>query len=363
MIHIFIGTKAQFIKMAPIMQKLNEKRVAYNFIDSGQHAGITSDLIKQFGLRPPDVYLRNKTGNIRTIPQALMWSTRNLSQPVFSPKQSLKNIFKNQEGICLIHGDTLSTLISLIYAKRCGLQVAHIESGLRSYHLFDPFPEEMIRLVAMRFSDILYASSEWAFKNLCKMGYQNKTINVGFNTGMDAVRFAIKQVWGKNRPNQPYVVVTIHRLETIYSRTRLKMIIELIKRISIDHKVIFVLHEPTKQQLMKFDMLSSLNQSTSVEMLPLLPYIEFVDLFAGADFIVTDGGSIQEECYYLNKPCLVMRSKTERIEGLGENVQLIEFDPNKIDFFLENYSSFKRKEFEEEISPSDIIVDNLSPWF
>ena len=60
MIHIFIGTKAQFIKMAPIMQKLNEKRVAYNFIDSGQHAGITSDLIKQFGLRPPDVYLRNK---------------------------------------------------------------------------------------------------------------------------------------------------------------------------------------------------------------------------------------------------------------------------------------------------------------
>jgi len=58
-----------------------------------------------------------------------------------------------------------------------------------------------------------------------------------------------------------------------------------------------------------------------------------------------------------------MRSKTERIEGLGENVQLIEFDPNQIDFFLENYSSFKRKEFEEEISPSDIIVDNLSPWF
>jgi len=105
-----------------------------------------------------------------------MWSAQNLFQPLFSPKQSFKIIFKHQEGICLIHGDTLSTLISLIYAKRCGLQVAHIESGLRSYHLFDPFPEEIVRLVAMRFSDILYASSEWAFKNLCKMGYQNKTM-------------------------------------------------------------------------------------------------------------------------------------------------------------------------------------------
>jgi len=363
MIHIFIGTKAQFIKMAPIMQKLNERGIAYNFIDSGQHAGITNDLIKQFGLRPPDVYLRNNSGNIRTIPQALLWSTRSLSLPLFSPKQSLRIIFNNEVGICLIHGDTLSTLISLIYAKRCGLKVAHIESGLRSYHPFEPFPEELVRLVAMRFSDILYASSEWAFNNLCKMGYQNKTINVGLNTGMDAVRFAVKQIRRKNRPKQPYVVVTIHRLETIYSRSRLKMIVELIKRISRRHQVIFVLHEPTKQQLMKFDLLSSLSQSTLVEMLPLLPYIEFVNLIAGADFIVTDGGSIQEECYYLNKPCMVMRSKTERIEGLGENVQLVEFNSNQIKFFLKNYSSFKREEFKEDISPSEIIIDNLSPWF
>ena len=344
------------------MQKLNERGIAYNFIDSGQHAGITNDLIKQFGLRPPDVYLRNKSGNIRTIPQALLWSARSLSLPLFSPKQSLKIIFNNQVGICLIHGDTLSTLISLIYAKRCGLKVAHIESGLRSYHPFDPFPEELVRLVAMRFSDILYASSEWAFNNLCKMGYQNKTLNVGYNTGMDAIRFAVKQVRGKNRPKRPYVVVTIHRLETIYSRTRLKMIVRLIKRISRRRQVIFVLHEPTKQQLMKFDLLSSLSQSTLVEMLPLLPYIEFVDLIAGADFIVTDGGSIQEECYYLNKPCMVMRSKTERIEGLGENVQLVEFNPNQIELFLENYSSFKREELKEDISPSEIIIDNLSPW-
>jgi UDP-N-acetylglucosamine 2-epimerase len=365
MIHIFIGTKAQFIKMAPVMQNLNSRGIAYNFIDSGQHAGITNELIKQFGLRPPDIYLRKKSGsgNIRTIPQALIWSIRSLSQALFNPKRSLRVIFKNQMGICLIHGDTLSTLLSLIYAKRCGIRVAHIESGLRSYHPFDPFPEELVRLIAMRFSDILYASSEWAFDNLCKMGYQNKTINVGFNTGMDAARFAVKQAWGENRPKQPYVVVTIHRLETIYSRTRLKMIVKLIRRITRHHHVIFVLHEPTKQQLMKFDLLSSLSQATSIEILPLLPYTEFVHLFAGADFIVTDGGSIQEECYYLNKPCMVMRSKTERIEGLGENVQLVDFDSNQIDYFLENYSSFSRKKIKDDISPSEIIVDNLWPWF
>jgi UDP-N-acetylglucosamine 2-epimerase len=362
MIHIFIGTKAQFIKMAPIMQKLNEKGIAYNFIDSGQHAGITSGLIKQFGLRPPDVYLRKKSGNIRTVPQALMWSIRTISLPLFNSEKSKKNIFNNQPGVCLIHGDTLSTLISLIYAKRCGLKVAHIESGLRSYHLLDPFPEEMVRLAAMRFSDILYSSSDWAYNNLSKMGYKNKTVNVGYNTGLDAVRYAVKKVLGKNRPHQPYVVVTIHRLETIFSRTRLKAIVELIKKIALTHKVLFVLHEPTRQQLAKFEMLTSLSQSPAVELLALLPYIEFIDLFAGAEFIVTDGGSIQEECYYLDKPCMVMRTKTERVEGLGENAKLAKFDPDQIDNFLENYSSLKRNEINEDISPSEIIIDNLSPY-
>jgi hypothetical protein len=57
-----------------------------------------------------------------------------------------------------------------------------------------------------------------------------------------------------------------------------------------------------------------------------------------------------------------MRSKTERVEGLGENVQLVKFDPNRIDYFLENYSSFKRKIIDESMSPSEIIVDNLLPW-
>lgn len=362
MIHIFIGTKAQLIKMAPVMQRLDEKGVTYNFIDSGQHGGITNDLIRQFKLRQPDVYLRDKSENIRTIPQALMWSTRNLSQPLLNPRQSFKKIFNNQNGICLIHGDTLSTLISLFYAKRCGIKVAHVESGLRSYNLLDPFPEELVRLIAMRYSDLLFAPSEWSYENLCKMGYLNKTIKTGINTGFEAVHYALKQVRGKNRPNQPYVIVTIHRMETIYQQTRLKKIIKLIEKISSNYKILFVLHQPTRQQLIRFDLYSSLSKIPSVEMLPLLPYIEFVDLIAGANFIITDGGSIQEECYYLNKPCMVMRSKTERIEGLGENARLIDFKPKQIEDFLDSFYSLQRKNLNEGVRPSDVIIENLSEW-
>ena len=66
MIHIFIGTKAQFIKMAPIMINLNDRDIPYTFIDSGQHAKLVNDLIPQFGLKAPDVFLRRKHNNITT---------------------------------------------------------------------------------------------------------------------------------------------------------------------------------------------------------------------------------------------------------------------------------------------------------
>jgi UDP-N-acetylglucosamine 2-epimerase len=362
MIHIFLGTKAQLIKMAPVMQNLHDRGIAYNLIDSGQHVAITSDLIKQFGLGEADVSLRAGSENIRKITQAMLWSTCNLSRALLRPMKSFKTIFKNQKGVCLIHGDTLSTLISLLYARRCRLQVAHIESGLRSYHLLDPFPEEIIRLLAMHFSDILFTPSEWAYQNLCKMGYKNKTVNVGVNTGIEAVRFAVNHGTHEHLSKQAYVVVTIHRMETIYSRKRMKIIVDLVAKISQKHNVLFILHEPTRRQLFKMGMFSTLRRLSRVKMAPLSPYIEFVQLIAGADFVVTDGGSIQEECYFLNKPCMVMRAKTERIEGLGGNARLVKFEQQSIDCFLERYPSLHRRDIHEDFNPSDVIVDYLLPW-
>jgi UDP-N-acetylglucosamine 2-epimerase len=362
MIHIFIGTKAQFIKMAPIMSNLNDRDIPYSFIDSGQHAKLVNDLIPQFGLKAPDVFLRRKQNNITSVHQGLSWILHAIAQATLTPKYSFRKIFGNKKGICLIHGDTLSTLIALFYAKRCGLKVAHIEAGLRSYKIFDPFPEELVRLIAMHCSDLLFAPSNWAFENLYKMGLEDKTINITGNTGLEAVQYAVKQSRGINRPHSPYIVVTIHRIETIFSRSRMVMIVDLVKKIQQEHKVIFVLHEPTRQQLQKFNLFSALTQQPGIEIISLLPYIEFVDLIDGADFVVTDGGSIQEECYYLNKPCLIMRSKTERVEGLGENSMLSGFDPKLIDRFLRSYPKLRQRSLRENLQPSREIIEHLLPW-
>ena len=362
MIHVFVGTKAQLIKMAPIMQVMTQQGIPYNFIDAGQHRGVTKDLIHEFELRPPDILMREDDSNISTIPQALLWTLRHFWRILFRPRYIFQTIFRGQKGICLIHGDTLTTLISLLYAKRGGIKVAHVEAGLRSFHLFDPFPEEIIRLIAMRFSDVLFAPTQDTIENLQKLGYQDKTVPIGANTIADTVRYARQKANGQHRPSQPYVVVTSHRVETIYSRPRLLILVDLIERMAQKRQILFVLHAPTRQQLERFDLWSRLQSMTGVTLLPLQPYLIFLDLLAGADFVVTDGGSIQEECYLLNMPCLIMRNKTERIQGLGEVSYLAEFDETKINHFLQRFSTLKRENIDETVRPSAKIVEHSTAW-
>ncbi len=364
MIHIFIGTKAQFIKMAPVMMELNRRGMTYHLIETGQHAALTAELTCQFDLREADTHLRSDSTNIATLGQAALWTVKTLLHVLSSPASLTGQIFRGENrGICLIHGDTLTTLFSLLYARRCGIPVAHVEAGLRSYHILDPFPEELIRLAAMRYSDILFAPSDWAMENLARMGYGVKSIHVGGNTVIDTIRFARSRQNETGRPGEPYAVVTIHRVETLFSSSRMGMIVTLLEEITRRRRVLFVLHDPTVRQLDRFNLLGRLRHNGRIDMMPLQPYLKFLDLLAGADFAVTDGGSIQEECYSLNVPCLIMRTKTERMEGLGENAVLAGFSRERFEEFLKTFPGLKRREADNGgLSPSSLIVDHLQKY-
>ena len=361
MIHVFIGTKAQFIKMAPVMMEMNRRGMPYHLIETGQHAALTAELIGQFGLREADTRLRSDSTNIATLRQAARWTSKTLLGLLSPPEAITQKIFRGEKGgVCLIHGDTLTTLFSLLYARRCGIPVAHVEAGLRSYHLFDPFPEELIRLAAMRYSGILFAPSSWAMDNLTRMGYREKSIHAGGNTVIDTIRYARSRQGGTHRPGEPYVVVTIHRMETIFSSSRMDRVVTFLEEIARQRRVLFVLHEPTRKQLERLDLLGRLQGNGRIDMMPLQPYLKFLDLLAGAEFAVTDGGSIQEECYSLDIPCLIMRAKTERMEGLGENAMLAGFSRERFVEFLGALPGLRRRGADDEgLSPSSIIVDHL----
>lgn len=342
--------------MAPIMVELNSRNIPFRYVDSGQHAELTRSLRKVFGLKEPDINLYSKNKDIVTISSAISWSFK-LSSSLWLRRKWLREQVFCGGGICLIHGDTLSTLLGMKMARAAGLKIGHVEAGLRSFCMWHPFPEELIRVYCMKRCDILFAPSEEAQSNLEAMNVRGCVIKVKGNTIVDALRLMEKVPATIKMPDGPFALATCHRLETITSRKRLEQVVSLLNRVSRQIKVVFVTHKPTRQYLKRFSLADKLNPEICV--LDMQDYMNFTALLRSAKMVLADGGSIQEECAYLNKPCLILRKKTERPDGLGRNAMLWNFDQCTAEEFYEKFKAFTMSRPEEWPRPSAQIVEVL----
>ena len=361
MIHVFIGTKAQYIKTAPILRQLDAESVPYNLIDSGQHAAFSRTLRGELRVREPDATLR-VGGDIATLGAAGAWMAKALGYGLLRPAHLKRSLFRGEGGICLVHGDTPTTLLAAMLARRAGLRVGHVEAGLRSYDYLNPFPEELIRVLVMRWSDVLFASSEWAAANLTRMGLGERCVQVGGNTAVQALAFSLQGAPVRRRPFEAYGLATIHRVENLHRPGRLATIVSLLLELSERRPLVFVLHPPTEARLARLGLLSRLQGRERIRLLPLLPHNEFVQLLQGADFVVTDGGSVQEECASLGKPCLLMRSATERRDGLCASVRLSGLNRTAVGEFVDHLETLASPREPMVGDPAGAIVDHLRPY-
>lgn len=355
-IYVFIGTKAQYIKTAPLLRLLKDAGIDYELIDSGQHAEFAKRLRKELDVKEPDVSLVSK-GNISTVFDAAIWFLRYVLMVIFQPSKLKSTIFLKGPGVCIVHGDTPSTLLALMLAKRAGIKVAHIEAGLRSFNILRPFPEELIRIICMRFSDLLFTPSDWAHENLKAMRVKGKVINVHQNTNVEALFHALDNNQIAIDVRQPFCLMTMHRVETILNRQRLTFAVELAEKLANKMTVVFVLHDPTKHKLLEFGLINRITNNPKIQSTGLVDHAIFLAYMSNAEFIITDGGSIQEESYYLDVPCLVMRSETERMEGIDANVRLGDFNSGNVDQFLSDYSKLRRGSKTENEHPSLRIME------
>lgn len=359
MIHIVIGTKAQLIKMAPIMAVLTFKGIIYNFIYTGQHRSTIEEMLSDFNVKKPDITLYNGK-DIASIFSMISWGMRLLFIAFFQRKTIFKNDIK---GIVLVHGDTVSTLLGALMGKIAGLTVGHVESGLRSFNWWHPFPEEITRILTFHLSDILFCPGDWAISNVCYL--KKKIINTVENTLLDCIPLWDKKIKRSDHiPNYSYVIVSLHRFENIYNRYRLESIVNIVEKISLHKKIIFILHKPTENKLRQMLFFNRLFDNSSIEFRARYNHSDFVALLEKCDFVVTDGGSLQEETYFLGIPCLLLRKTTERREGLGKNVVLSEYDFDVVDNFCRKYKEFKCAKVKiNEFSPSQIIVSEIIKFY
>lgn len=356
MIHIILGTKAQLIKMAPVMVELNAQGTPYRFISTGQHRDTMNELLDNFGLRRPDYTLYNGK-DITSILSMTVWASRILLTTLFKKQR----IFGEQKkGIVLVHGDTFSTLLGAFMGKFARLLVGHVESGLRSHNWFHPFPEELTRVLVFRLSDYYFCPDDNAITNISK--YRGTKINTGANTLLDALRLAEKKIDASEVeiPQEAYAVVSLHRFENIRNERALMRVVNLIEE-SAKHniKLLFILHNPTEKKLRKFDLYNRLANNPNIELRPRYDYFKFIKLIKHSEFVISDGGSNQEECAYLGKPTLLFRKTSERGDGLGSNCVISEYSLKIASEFYDNYKNYKKEPQLLKHQPSKVIVKNL----
>src|SRR5690606_39042805 len=143
-------------------------------------------------------------------------------------------------------------------------------------------------------------------------------------------------------PQHDFVLANIHRYENLKSETYWEKIKLSLKYAAESYPVYLVVHPSTAKKIQK-EKSGDFFKRSGVNLIPRMPFHEFAHWLKACRYLITDGGSNQEECFYLGKPCLIMRKNTERQEGLGENCVLSRFDEATIKAFLEDPSKYKRE--------------------
>lgn len=363
-IYLFIGTTAELIKLAPVIREFNQRKISFTVIATGQNDILFSEFRSMVG-RLKIIRAVTPKSRESSIPRFVFWAVRTFLSLLFGLRSSFKGLDKINSYF-IVHGDTVSSLMGSLVATLYGLKLVHIESGLRSFNFFEPFPEEICRFIISRLADIHFCPNAWCVGNLKSV--KGEKVNTQQNTLFDSYRWAMRRksnhpfVRRIQKEHKKYFVLVAHRQEHVFfNRSKTTELLKFVlDNIPDDIRCLFLVHNISVGFVDALEFLISEKVADKITKVGLLPYGDFMHLLAGSEFFLTDGGSNQEEMYYMGKPCLLLRNCTERVEGLNQNVVLSYGDKNIIGYFIKNYKIYQRKGVESTDKPSRIIVSYLS---
>jgi len=357
-----IGTRAQLVKIAPVLQLASSSRLRHTVWFTGQHHESIDDLIADFKLSSVFVLPENREER-SSIGKLLVWLPSTLYR-CFRYVGGVK-MWTKSRPLVVVHGDTLSTWLGALAGSWGGGDVAHLESGLSSGKWSDPFPEELLRRLTFRKARFALCPNDEASKRM--QGYSGCiVVNTHENTLLDCVRFAIgKDAVAKENTDSPYFVASIHRFQNIYRRAELSKIVDEMIAAATFGELHFILHPPTELRLKKYGLLEKLRNAPGVRIQPRMPYTEFLALISGARAVFSDGGSNQEELSYLGVPTLLYRERSERPDGLGANIRLRGEVGDSLRDFIDSRGIDDLRiasRIEDAVQPSKTTVDALLRW-
>jgi UDP-N-acetylglucosamine 2-epimerase (non-hydrolysing) len=287
---ICFGTRPEIIKLAPVIHELANRNIPYKMIFTGQHKDLYADVAEL--IPEPDFHLVMATGS-RSLCQ--------LSEHIFA---ALPAVFAElKPSICVVHGDTTTAAIGALAASYSGIPVGHVEAGLRTYDIAQPYPEELNRQIIARLALFNWAPTPRAAENL-----RNERIAHVVCTGNTIVDMCSQYRFVCEYGNT--ILITLHRRENFGKP--LERLCRELNQLAKEHpelQFVFPMHpNPDVQEMRKY--------LANVSLVAPLPYPELLALLARCRCVITDSGGIQEECAFYRKKVIVCRQKTERPEGI-----------------------------------------------
>jgi UDP-N-acetylglucosamine 2-epimerase (non-hydrolysing) len=324
---IIFGTRPEAIKLCPLVRQLRLSPDAYTVkvCVTAQHREMLDHALDAFSIQPDyDLDLMQPRQTLAGLTARILAAL----DPVLETERP---------DLVIVQGDTATTLAGALAAFYREIPVAHVEAGLRTGDMAQPFPEEMNRVLTSRLAAWHFAPTARAAEALLREGTAREKLFVTGNTGIDAVLYVRDALdsgalrapdWPWLEPGKHLVLVTSHRRESF--GPGLESVMRALARLASrgDVQIVYPVHRNPNVTGPAHALLAGLPHVT---LLDPLPYVPFVDLMRRCKLIITDSGGIQEEAPSLGKPVLVLRAKTERPEAVDAGtVKLVGVDQDRI---------------------------------
>lgn len=318
-IAVFMGTRPEAIKMAPVVRALAlAPGLEPIVISTGQHREMLDPVAELFGFQVQhELSVMQPNQQLAELTARLLLACDDLVRTI-------------RPALALVQGDTTTVLAAALACFYRNVPVGHVEAGLRTGNVASPFPEEMNRTLVSRIATLHFAPTEAARRNLVAEGVPSERISVSGNTVIDAlqaeiarqrspsvlaqVQASLRRELGERALERPFVLVTGHRRENLGSGLDqiCEALVVLAARFA-GHDFIYPVHlNPNVQQPVR----ARLAGISNVRLIQPQPYSTFVTLLGACHLVLTDSGGVQEEAPSLGKPVLLMRDTTERPEGV-----------------------------------------------
>ncbi len=324
----FIGTRAELIKVEPVLTRLSQSGTAVNVLWAGLHSNRALDLS---GFESKNSYFLSQSSQDKeSIFKVFLWFISSLTRVTICGLAL--RVSKNRPPIVIVHGDTLCTLMGSLFAKVSGSKLMHVEAGVRSGSLWRPFPEEISRRIVSRLTDVHFAPGDREALNL--KSHRGEVINTFHNTSRDALYDTTQSL---EFGDGGYLVVTLHRTELLSNKKQFSEIVEKVIALSQMYPVKWFVGNHERASLAGIGILDRVLKS-EVELCERRKHEEFIKVFSRAHCVITDSGGLQSECNDLGIPVIVHRNETEYSNSENSPCVLTKWDVNKIDEFLSSLS-------------------------